>query len=322
MAAESGSETGLIRKADFLLSFCREKVPDSGEDSLAYGLNESWAMLGVFDGCGGSGAACYPALGGKTGAYLASRAACGAWMDWFERLGVGQEPSLEELRQRVLDYLKRCEEQGGEDGSSQLMGRMARKFPTTAAAALCRSGRRGIDVQLHWAGDSRVYLLDSDGLAQLTEDDLGGIDAMENLSEDAVLTNAICLSRDFTIHTARLSMGRPGLLFAATDGCFGYFSTPMEFEYLLLRTLRKAPNVQSWEQSLAEAIGEVAGDDYSISGIAFNFGSFDNVKRQLAHRTELVYRTYIYGLESCSKEEKQQLWEHYRDHYYRLLCRL
>ena len=95
----------------------------------------------------------------------------------------------------------------------------------------------------------------------------------------------------------------------------------MEFEHLLLSTLQSAPNIRAWEQSLADAIGKAAGDDYSISGAAFSFGSFDNVKRQLARRCDVVYRTYIYGLESCSREEKQQLWEHYKPHYERLLCR-
>ena len=321
MAIESAAGSGLIQKTDFLFSFCREKQPGEGEDSIAYALNECRAMLAVFDGCGGSGAGRYPGLKGKTGAYLAARAACAAWMDWFETLGPAGEPDQELLRQRLMDYLRRCEENGGEDSGSKLLGTMSRRLPTTAAVALCSPGRSGIDVTLQWAGDSRIYLLDGEGLAQLTEDDLGGLDAMQNLSADAPLTNAISLSRDFSIHSARLTMGRPGLLFAATDGCYGYFSTPMEFEHLLLSTLQSAPNIRAWEQSLADAIGKAAGDDSSISGAAFSFGSFDNVKRQLARRCDVVYRTYIYGLESCSREEKQQLWEHYKPHYERLLCR-
>ena len=163
------------------------------------------------------------------------------------------------------------------------------------------------------------YLLDADGLAQLTEDDLGGVDAMQNLTRDAALTNVISLSKDFSLHSAQLSMGRPGLLFAATDGCFGYLSTPMEFEYLLLKTLQEAQNAVSWEKALVQEIGEVAGDDYTISGLAMGFGSFENLKRQLSARTALVYRTYIHGLDNCSREEKQKLWEHYRVHYQRLI---
>ena len=77
-------------------------------------------------------------------------------------------------------------------------------------------------------------------------------------------------------------MNRPGLLFAATDGCFRHLGTPMEFEYLLLSTLQSSPNAESWESGLSEALGKTAEDDCSISGIALNAGSFDELKRQLA----------------------------------------
>ncbi|MBR3473713.1 MAG: protein phosphatase 2C domain-containing protein [Oscillospiraceae bacterium] len=319
--AESQAENSLIRKADFLFSFCGEKKRGNGEDSYYYALNVDRAMLAVFDGCGGPGAAAYPALRGKTGAYLAARAVSAAWLSWFEALRPDREGDEAELRQRTMDYLRRCEANAGEE-SGRPQGRMPRKLPTTAAAALCRSERSGVDVRLFWAGDSRVYLLDSEGLAQLTEDDPGGVDAMRKLSENGAPANVINLSREFGIHCARLNMGRPGLLFAATRGCFGALSTPMEFENLLLNTLLSAPNVQEWEKNLKTAVGKNAGEDYTLSGAAFGFGGLDELKRQLAGRARLLYRTYIYGLDGCSKEEKQQLWEHYKPNYERLLCRV
>ena len=184
------------------------------------------------------------------------------------------------------------------------------------------AARGGADVQLQWAGDSRVYLLDGAGLAQLTEDDTGGLDAMQRQSQDKAPTNVIRLNGDFSIHTARLTVNRPCLLFAATGGCFGQLSTPMEFEYLLLSTLQNAPNAESWEKNLAESIGKGAEDDYSLCGIALNAGNFDELKRQLAGRTSQLYRTYIRGLDACTAEEKLQLWEHYKAHYHRLLCRV
>ena len=322
MASKTEGKNNLIAVTDFFFSFCGEKKPGSGEDSFVYSLNESRALIGVFDGCGGSGASQYAGLQNKTGAYLASRAASAAYRDWFESLDPGREADPGEIKERIVAYLRLCEAKGETGGGSKLMGRMSKTLPTTAAVALCRPARGGIaDVQLHWAGDSRVYLLDGEGLAQLTEDDLGGIDAMRNLTEDGVLTNAINLSRDFRIHSARITVGRPGLLFAASDGCFGYLSTPMEFEYLLMSTLQSAAGASAWEAALCEELGKIAGDDYTICGLALGFGSFDNLKRQLAGRTGELYRNYIRGLESCTKEEKQQLWEHYKPHYLRYLCR-
>ena len=321
METEISASGGLIRKTDFLFSLSekRKDRKDDNEDSFVYSLNEERCLLGVFDGCGGSGAARYPAMKGKTGAFLASRTASAAWIDWFGSLPRNVEPDTQALQEQVLLWLRRCEEGAGEREDTE-KSRQSR-LPTTAAAAVCSLGRGGVDVLLQWAGDSRVYLLDSEGLGQLTEDDVGGLDAMENLTAKARLTNALRLGKDVKIHTGRLTMGRPGLLFAASDGCFGCFSTPMEFEHLLLSTLLRSPNAQSWEQEMRKELGKVSKDDFTLCGAAFGFGSFDAIKRQLARRSDALYRTYIYGLEECSPEEKLQLWQHYKSHYQRLLCR-
>ena len=302
----------MMGRTGFFFCLCGEKEPENGEDSFVYALNESRAMVGVFDG--GSGAGQSPALKGKSGGYLASRTAAAAYLHWFEGLQPGQESGAEDVKERLLRYLRLCREQAGAD--------FAGRLSTTGAAAICRPVRGGVDVQLHWAGDSRVYLLDSAGLAQLTEDDPGGLDAMQKLTRDRAPVNEIRLNGDFGIHTARLTVNRSCLLFAATEGCFGKLSTPMEFEYLRLSALQNAPNAQSWEKNLDESIGKTAEDDCSLSGIALNAGSFDELKRQLAGRTSQMYRTYIRGLDACTAEEKQQLWEHYKEHYHRLLCRV
>ena len=85
MATKTEAGNGMMAAAGFLFSVCGEKTPDNGEDSFVYALNESRAMVGVFDG----GAA--------------------------------------------------------------------------AAVALCRLVRGAADVQLQWAGNARVYLLDGQG---------------------------------------------------------------------------------------------------------------------------------------------------------------
>ena len=305
----------------FLFSVSGERKPGEGEDSFVYSVNRSQALLGVFDGCGGSGAERYGKLQNKTGAYLAARTASAAYRDWFEKLDPEREPDADELKSRLVRYLEFCQKQAGESGG-RIPGRTYKTLPTTAAVALFRpSSGRVADIRLQWAGDSRVYLLDGAGLAQLTEDDLGGQDAMECLYQERPLSNSVNLTREFTVHAARLTMGRPGLLFAATDGCFRYLSTPMEFEYLLLHSLQSAASPAAWEESLTREIGKVSRDDFTLVGAALGLAGFDDLKRQLAGRTSQVYRTYRNGLEACSEEEKQQLWDHYKNHYYRHLCR-
>ncbi len=217
--------------------------------------------------------------------------------------------------------MKRCLKLCREAGEGEAPGAPAAALSAAAAVAVCTLARGAADVQLQLAGNARVYLLDDQGLAQLTEDDPGGVDAMESLSA-APSGGGLREAGDPGVHTGRLTTGRPCLLFAATKGCFDHLSTPMEFEYLLLSTLQSAPNAETWEKKLSESLGSGRSADYAISGIALNAGSFDELKRQLSGRTGQVYRTYIYGLESCSEEEKLQLWAHYKDHYHRLLCRV
>lgn len=316
MAERTARKANMIELADFLLLFSGERRPGAGEDSYAYSLHEEGAMLGVFDGCGGSGACRFPALQDRTGAYLAARAVSSAWLHWYEGLDPAEEPSAEDVKLPVLRNLRVCEQRSGEPADGK-----AKRLPTTAAVALCRPRPDGAEVRLQWAGDSRVYWLDEEGLAQLTEDDLGGVDPMENLSQNARLTNAVSLSRAFRIHSACLKLDRPGLLFAASDGCFGYVSTPMEFEYLLLATLAAAGSAADWEKSLRETVGRISRDDYTLCGLSLGCGSFDALQRLLRARTRLLERDYINGLDACSPEEKQLLWERYKDHYLRLLCR-
>lgn len=305
----------MLAAAGFLFSVCGEKKPGNGEDGFVYALNESRAMVGVFDG--GVVGAQAALLKGKSGGYFAARAAAAAYLRWFETLEPGRESSAREAEELV----KRCLQLCREAGESEAAGAPAAELSAAAAVAVCHLARGAADVQLQWAGNARVYLLDSQGLAQLTEDDPGGVDAMESLSGGPA-GSGLRETGEPGIHTGRLTTGRPCLLFAATNGCFGHFSTPMEFEYLLLSTLQSAPNAESWEKKLSESLGSGSPADYTISGIALNAGSFDELKRQLSGRTGQVYRTYIYGLESCSEEEKLQLWAHYKDHYHRLLCRV
>ncbi len=328
----------MISLINYCAFFSAEKKRDNGEDSGAYSINRDAAFCGVFDGCGGAGAQISKCKG-KTEAYLASRAAADTFLAWFNAGDprVGWDAGA--LKKKLVDKLTEVKEKYGE--KSMLIGGIRKKLPTTAAAAICRRGQKSIEIDVYWAGDSRVYLLTPEGLAQLTEDDLGGIDAMQNLSDDGVLTNMINLTRDFTIHTGHVSLDRPGIIFAATDGCFGYFRTPMEFEYLLLETMLQADCVSSdptgvdpvwhermagriltgWAQTLWEKIGKVAGDDYTISGFAIGFDSFQSQKKAFVARANELYARYINGIDGKNHEELLAMWQEYKESYHRFLCR-
>ena len=67
------------------------------------------------------------------------------------------------------------------------MGSLGKAFPTTASVITGKTNGNKVDVTCYWAGDSRCYMLDANGLHQLTADDLDGQDAMSNLSNDGVM---------------------------------------------------------------------------------------------------------------------------------------
>lgn len=294
----------------------KEKIPNNGEDAYVYAINPSSALVGVFDGLGGAGAKRYSKCGGKTGAYLASRIAAGTILNWFSSFSAqDNEHSAESIKQALKEAMQFSYDAVGE--ASGIGGSMVKVFPTTAAFAICSQANNDLHIDCYWAGDSRVYLLNEDGLSQLSADDLTVPDAMENLYKDGVMTNIISKSKDFTIHHGEMRLDKPGILFSATDGCFGYVSTPMEFENILLNSMMKSDSVDGWEQNLSREIGMVAGDDYTLCGLILDFPSFESMKKQLIPRSNFLHRKFLAQIERLGREEKNALWEIYKKDYYR-----
>ncbi len=314
LGQKTNSAPNILSDVDFGLEVFKEKIPDNGEDSYLYMFTPDRCIVGVFDGCGGSGAKKYEKFQGKTGAYMASRVVSGAARDWFiESIKGVSSYDVLGLKKKIQEYMTLCQEVGGK--TSAIKGSMSKNFPTTASIILMHTDQSSIITTCLWAGDSRCYLLDEDGLKQLTEDDLGGLDAMENLTADGVLTNVISASKDFSLHCKSITLTKPSILFASTDGCFGYFSTPMEFENLLLTTLDSAKNAEGWERGISAVLQDVAGDDFSLSGVAVGFGSFDRLKSMFKERRTLLFDRYIKGLGDKEYEDKTALWNLYKPGY-------
>lgn len=300
---------------DFIVQVYEEKIPQNGEDSYFYGVGTEASVVAALDGCGGSGARTYELMQDKTGAFISSRVIAGAVRDWFEA-GEAQAEADEAagmLKERAQRYLGVARDALG--GSSRIRGSLAKELPTTCSLVVLRTGEEGPEALSLWAGDSRCYLLDARGLHQLSVDDLNGIDAMQNLTSDGVLTNVISASKRFNIHVSRVAVSGPCVLFAATDGCFGYLSTPMEFEYLLLHTLCAAETPAEWEQQLAQNLAGVAGDDATLCGMSVGFGSYEALVAALRPRLAELEERYMTALAMASYEEKQALWEQYRVDY-------
>lgn len=311
---------------NFILSFCKETVPDYGEDCSCHAFCDTAGLLGVFDGCGGAGARKQSCYSGRTEAYMASRLVAGAFYDQF-RASYPSDMGAEQFALRVLTpavgQCLKTYQPPKEDSAFQIRGSMVRTLPTTAAAAVIRSLDSGaLEVSAIWAGDSRVYILDEQGLAQLTVDDTSVPDPMENLYEDGVLRNILCAEKDTNLHLNTVTLRGPALVLTATDGCFGYVSTPMEFEGMLLDSLMTADSPAQWEQQLSATIGQFAGDDHTLCLAALGYGDFGELKNTLGARYQQLCAQSLNQLSQLPLEDRQtrqQLWAQYQPQYCRFM---
>lgn len=288
------------------------KVPGEGEDSDPIVRDgRELGLVAVFDGMGGAGGTVYETPAGpRTGAYLASRVARDVVEERMLAL-LDPEWNLDgpavarDLRGSVKGAL--AETLAGLNAPvSVLRSRLLRALPTTMAlmALQCREPRKGRWAgHVFWSGDSRVYVLDpATGAHQLTRDDLRDRgDALANLRQDSVMSNAMSADADFVVHHHQVELTAPFFAVAATDGCFGYVRTPIHFEHLVLASLRDSTEAGSWSRLLQQRIAAITGDDASMAvlGVGADHGEF----RQLfATRTAEVEQRSVVPLDELESE--------------------
>lgn len=286
-----------------IFSVAEEMKKDNGEDCFYFDEIDDKFIIASLDGCGGSGSKKYENYSDKTGAYIASRAVCGGIKSWFCESGKDNE-----IFGYIHEALSVCQQYA--DKSGRIMGSLGKAFPTTAAIITGQISKNKVNTTCYWEGDSRCYMLDADGLHQLTADDLDGQDAMSNLSNDGVMTNVINASTSFEVHNKKISFNSPCILLTATDGCFGYLNSPMEFEYLLTDSLIKAKNLYAWKVALNERMYEVTGDDYTLCVAICGFTDFEDIKKSFVKRNEYIAEKYM-----NSQNDVNAMWEIYKKEY-------
>lgn len=307
MFMEKEKRSGLLDRFDSFFCLSCEQNEENGEDSIAFSANENAVLVSSFDGCGGSGARRYPEFDNKTGAYMASRAVSGAVLEWFHR---GMRDNLESWIQEALSVC--CSWTRKE--AMLIKGDLFLEFPTTGVIAVSQFKSGKIQTDFRWAGDSRGYVLLADsGLRQLTTDDVQDEDG-ESLGGDERMTNVISATgaRPWHLNRMQFSCEQPHLVITATDGCFAYMASPMEFEYVLLDTMSRSQSPREWENNLFEAIGGVAGDDYTFCAAAFGYHSFANMKQQFEARKEYLNQYYIAPFQTASESLRRDLWRRYK----------
>jgi hypothetical protein len=192
---------------------------------------------------------------------------------------------------------------------------------------------------LFWSGDSRVYVFDpATGAHQLTRDDLRDAgDALVNLRQDSVVSNAMSADTDFVVHHHMVELSAPFLAIAATDGCFGYVRTPIHFEHLVLAALQESTDTASWSQLLQRRIAEITGDDVAMAALGVG-ADHDEFRRLFATRTAELEQRCVAPLDELEAEVgraeqavaqarsrhaavQTALWAEYKTEYERYLGR-
>jgi len=292
-------------KNEITFSFNIAKTSNEGEDAdpILF-TKDKQHFLSVCDGMGGAGSTTYDIDGTqKSGAYLSSRIVNKRAEVFFSDLiNKGEnfnENNLAELRAVFLTSLQKELSKVKKEGESKLKSKLLKDLPTTFSAMLITQIESNVDICSVWAGDSRNYLLtETEGLQQLSVDDLRQkFDPLENLTKDSPLDNVVSADGDFKIRYKKITKASPCVLFTATDGCYGYFYTPMQFEYAILQAIRNSNNVDEWKEKLIAQIESVAGDDYSMSLVAIGYQNFNEIKSRFTQRFENVYMQCVMDLQ-------------------------
>ena len=284
---------GPARMPTITMSLNLEKIKGAGEDAqplLLVGQSGS-AWVGVFDGLGGAGKRRYPVKGGEwTGARIGSFTARWAVESWIMRRGQYFTPVetgcvLDEIDTEVERSLKMMDSRFPVSGPV-ITGSAIRSFPTTVAIGLIEApGDHKARIRALWAGDSRVYLLSPhQGLVALTTDHVRDNDPDSNRTSDSPMTNLASASVPFYLEETVWEGKFPVVMFAASDGCFEYFDSPMQFEATVLSTLAASASAAEWAQSMASILETVASDDCTMSLVAVGWPTFEALKTSFTRR--------------------------------------
>lgn len=293
----------------------QEKKEGWGEDSnpILFTNNDS-ILIGVFDGMGGAGGAeCVSDFShegiNKTQAYVGSRII----RDAIEK-AIKENPEilLSHNLSKELENIIKCRfsierEKYPSKPKSALRSALIKEYPTTLAITCVNHTTAGYIIDSLWAGDSRNYIWLKDGLFQISIDDLkGNLDPMQNLREDAPISNCVQANAPFTINHNLINIEEKEKFVAisATDGCFGYYPSPMDFESAIYYALRASNTIQDFKEHLRTAFERVTADDFSFAFAPVGFKDFFDLKKHFSTPSKLL-ATYFDKRKDYERKERR-----------------
>lgn len=162
-------------------------------------------------------------------------------------------------------------------------------LPSTLTVALINDNEEVEDVEVLylWAGDSRGYLWNKDGLAQITNDH----------EQNETMTNLITLTKPFQIEARLVIVKKPVVLFNATDGCYKCpcFASPLDLEFVLLRGLSEAKAFDDASIAFDKIFTEIGSHDDSntIALLTFGYADFASLQADIQSRLTNISETIL-----------------------------
>lgn len=229
-----------------------------GEDAIPL-LNNN--CIAVLDGLGGAGSTKYSTKKygeNRTGAFISSNET----KELLEKyLDLNSTINAADLKNFIKEGLLEFSISNDIKQNTMIRSKMFKLLPTTLSLLKINDN----DVDVIWAGDSRVYLYDEDGLHVLSKDDLvNEKDAFENILEDSPMNNNISISSDFFINHLKYAK-KTGIYFVASDGVFQYLNSPMQLENFLKESLVKSFSLEEMSLNLMEKLQCFQQDDISFA---------------------------------------------------------
>ena len=304
-----------------------ETVRGCGEDSaFVQNFESGLVVTGVFDGCGNIGNRRYSGANDRTGAYIGSRIAACAASEYFEKNFSAKGVSyIKRTSAEQLEYVRQLKEHISAklcDVKSRL-GRSEEEkcgiLPTSVSITAAMSAGKFTLCNCIWAGNTRAYMLDDQGLCQLTnaDTDTDSGDAFLEIRKKGRITNFAGGEGDFTLHSGFTVLARPVILINASADCFTHLRTPMDFENVVLETMAEASSPSRWMARLGEIMKKISGGDFTLTAACYGFEDFDDMKKYYSMRLIRLQNDYINKQSGADEKILRQLWDNYKSVYYR-----
>ena len=167
-------------------------------------------------------------------------------------------------------------------------------LPTTITLALCAAQENTAEVLFVWAGDSRGYVWNAEGLKQATADH----------ESEEVMTNIISLRAPFYLSCRFMVLSQPCVVLNASDGCFDCFTAPIDFEYCLLDALTRADSMDVFLDSMRVFFAANSSDDSSTLALqTYGYEDYAALRAAAQERLKQIQEKYMSPLPDIFKRD-------------------